>query len=132
MKKILFLTSFLALPGCASSGDILQHQSASTQNYRLKGSDNPIRISGEIKTVATANDYGILSTQYKNILTVSINDTEAINGVLNGAIYTGELSGVWNGIPVSTDCNGKYITRNVIEVKCLVFIDNERTVTLTF
>lgn len=119
MKKITTLLLALLISGCAST-----HLSA-PQNYRSKGDDNAVQITGKID-----KKEAFLSNEY--IVTVFFNGLEQIKFKLDGSA-TGEGIGLpYQGKQTSTSCSSKRFNEYAIEVRCIVFIDNERTVTLTF
>lgn len=131
MNKITLLIATIAITGCASKGDILERNISPVQNYRLQNSDKPIEISGTLERVKAGFDYVNLSDTWHNQLKINIDGTPAIDGYLD-ARYFGEVTGQWNNLPVSANCSGKPASKNWIDVRCIVFIENERTVTLTF
>lgn len=106
------------LAGCVS-----MHASPS-QNYRLAGDDAPVTITGSIKQTE--------SLIVKAELSVFFNGKKTIEGPLTWP-YTGDIQGQqWNGRATSASCSSKQRYDGGYDVQCMVFVDNERTVTLTF
>lgn len=119
MKNVLLMAVLASLFGCAA-----QYQAAS-QNYRLKGETDALEIKGEFfkgSNPLTADDY----------VQVRFNGMDQIKVPVD-RYYSGEANGLpFNGKPTSASCTGKKINRYNVEVRCMVFVDNEKTVTLTF
>lgn len=119
MSKITMLLLALLISGCAST-----HQSA-PQNYRPKGDENSVQITGKMD-----KKEAFISDEY--IVTVFFNGAEQIKFKLDDSA-TGDGNGLpYQGKRTSTSCSSKKLNEYAIEVRCIVFIDNERTVTLTF
>lgn len=118
MKKIcLILPLFLA--ACAT-----QYQAAG-QNYRPRGSDQPVNITGQL-----FQKFNAFSTDHR--AEIRFNGSNQITIPLDNK-YFGEADGLpWNGQQTSANCTGKRTSQTNIEIRCLVFIANEKTVTLTF
>lgn len=115
MKNVVILALFVGLSGCAT-----QHQAAG-QNYRFKGSDNAIEIQGKLNKTLT-----------DSIVDITFNGESQIKVNLDYQ-YFGDASGLpYNGKPTNASCSGKRSSRYSVEVRCMVFVDNEKTVTLTF
>lgn len=132
MKTItLSLIIAALLSGCASKGDILERNVSPAQNYRLANTEKPIQISGTLEKVKAGYDYVNLSDTWYNHLKVNIDSQSVLDGYLDGNFF-GEVSGTWDNRPVSANCSGKPSTRNWTDVRCIIFIENEKTVTLTF
>lgn len=121
MKKIIYPLIALALIGCASQKVF----KAATQNYRLKNSDSQIVINGAIfqtdKTLSKTHSVGIY---FNGHIQIGVDLDNQLNGEASGNDFEGKKT--------SATCTGRQVTRNAIEVRCMVFIDNEKTVTLTF
>ncbi len=116
MRNILTIALIVGLSGCAS-----QYQAAG-QNYRLKGEESTIEIQGKLNDSAFGN---------KNNAEISFNGELQINVPLDYR-YFGDASGKpYKGKPTSASCTAKQLSSST-EVRCMVFVDNERTVTLTF
>ncbi|ABE49087.1 hypothetical protein [Methylobacillus flagellatus] len=124
MKTItLSLITALTLAGCAST----QTYKAPTQNYRLKGQDNAITINGAI------------FSQKKHEL-----DTPKLTAgiYINGSLYievpldrqgNGQATGgTFEDKSTEASCHSKPVAKGIANIDCMVFIDNEKTVTLTF
>lgn len=121
MKKTLTILAVLALAGCAST----QTYKAPTQNYRLKGEDKAISINGAVfqkrELVGQATEVGIYLDEKLHI-EVALDKN-----------YTGEATGKpFNGKSTSATCSSKRTSSTNVQIDCIVFIDNERTSTLTF
>ena len=117
MKNLIIVGIMAALTGCAT-----QYQSAG-QNYRLKGADNTINIEGKL-------NQSVFGTE--NSVEISFNGTKQITVPVDYK-YFGEANGEpYNGKQTSASCTGNRKSSHNVEVRCMVFVDNERTVTLTF
>lgn len=132
MKK-LFIPLILAalIPACASKGDLMERNVSPVQSYRLANNPEPIKISGKLERIYDGFSVADLDDKYTRELSVFFNDDLTIKGRLS-ANFTGDLSGTWNKKPVSTSCSGNRVSPTWTDVRCIVFIENERTVTLTF
>lgn len=120
MNKLLTALLVLAVTGCATN----THKAA-TQNYRLKGAENTTTING-----ALLHDYKIASDEYA--VGIYIDETMHIKFPLDSQL-NGEGTGLdYQGKKTSATCTGRKVSASTTEVRCMVFIDNERTVTLTF
>ena len=119
MKKITTLLLALLISGCAST------HLAAPQNYRTKGDDNAVQITGKIDKKEL-----LLSDEF--IVSVFFNGFEQIKFKLDDSA-TGDGIGLpYQGKQTSSSCSSKRINEHTLDVRCIVFIDNERTVTLTF
>jgi hypothetical protein len=74
---------------------------------------------------------GLVNTQTKRVLHVQINGEEVISGQLSTKA-TGELNGAYKNHLIIATCSSEQKTKNWIDVRCMIFIDNERAATLTF
>lgn len=102
---------------------------AAPQAYRLKGAENTINITGKFDVKRTVN---ALSTDFDMNVQISIDNDLYIAGKLDRHL-SGEFTGKdYQGKKTSSSCTGKVVSKDAVEVRCIVFIDNERTVTLTF
>lgn len=118
MKKTTLLTA-LMLTACAT-----QYQAAG-QNYRPAGNEKQIQITGQL-----LQKYNAFSTEHQ--ATIYFNGSPQITIPLDSK-YFGEATGQpLNGKTTSADCTGKRTSKTNVEIRCMVFIDNEKTVTLTF
>lgn len=112
----------LVLSGC---GGLAVYESP-TQSYRFKGEDRPVTITGAI-------DRDDKFTSVTHSLKVRFNGEVAASGPLSSR-GIGSVFGTWRGHAVESICSrvegssgdGSYT------VNCIVVVDNERTVTLTF
>lgn len=124
MRTLSFLM-LAALAGCTTT----QALNAAPQNYRLKGDDTPVLIEGfgTHKIVQ-----GALSGHYDTTININFNGQTLITGKLDQQL-TGEFTGLpFNGKPTAASCSTKPVSEKMAETRCIVFVDNERTVTLTF
>lgn len=120
MRTLIALIAAAMLAGCAT-----QTYKAAGQNYRLKGSDSSIEINGALMIKPGAFDATRGAGIYFNGgLQIEVPIDRYGNGEANGTLFEGK--------PTSATCTGRPISSNATEVRCMVFIDNERTVTLTF
>lgn len=124
MRKIIPLILAAVLPGCISIGQTVDHNESPVQTYRTKDGET-VRISGTLDR----NYLGM--SKYSRDVKVYFGDQLVIDGAINDD-YVGELGGYWRNKPVDLSCSGTKTTRTNINVRCLVFVDNERAVTLTF
>lgn len=124
MKRITALLLALSITGCASTHTF----QAAPQYYRAKGQDNQIQITGKIQQDMKE---GVFTSTIKNHVTIFFNGAPQIDGYLDGQ-QTGELTGQpYEGKNTSASCSAKAVTKEWSELKCIVFIDNERAATLT-
>ena len=131
MRKLLITALIIFLSGCASKGDLMERNVSPVQTYRLANDPSPVKISGKLERIYDGFSVAKLNDEFKRELSIYFNDILTIKGRLNNN-YTGELSGLWNSKPVSTSCSGNRVSPTWTDVRCIVFIENERTVTLTF
>lgn len=116
MKKTLTILAVLALTGCASA----QSYKAPMQNY------NDISITGELiynKEVIKKNS---------GTVNVFFNGKKQIEVPLNVALRGDNLGADFDGKKTSASCTSQLVTREVATVDCVIYIDQKRTVTLTF
>ena len=99
-----------------------------SQAYRPAGADNLWKITGHLDS--TYHE-GAASVTVQRLLNVYIDNTPVVKGLLS-AMGTGELSGRYLDHAVDVVCTSERKTVNWIDVRCLVLVDNERAVTLTF
>ena len=119
MNKTALLLA-LAISGCAT-----QNFQAAPQNYRLKGEDQPTDIKGMISFDRKACGHESMAGIYlDNRLHIKVPLDQAFSGEATGMDYKGKST--------AASCSGKRTSQATVEVRCMVFIDNERTVTLTF
>lgn len=119
--KFLALALAALLTGCATI------DRSPSQLTRLRDGQ-AVTITGSI---GSNSEDGMISTLTHRRLTVIINNDKAISAPINASNYTGEFSGAWKDKTVSALCSSEKRS-NWIDVRCVIFIDNERTVTLTF
>lgn len=122
MKRITAILLTLILTGCAG----VNTYQAAPQAYRAKGQDNQTQITGKID-----QKYNTFGNHESNKVTIYFDGKAQIEGVLDRS-QTGELTGEpYNGKPTSASCSAKKVSDKWVELKCIVFIDNERAATLT-
>ena len=124
MRNLFLLALVATLAGCASNGEIVKQYSAASQNYRLKGDDSPITISGKIQKIAAGLDG-------YHVLNISVNNDEVIKKAPLDTQYFGEGQGKYKDKLVLFSCTSNLVSDDNREVRCMIFIDNEKTVTLT-
>jgi hypothetical protein len=120
MKKLLLALLAVTVTGCAGN----QVFKAAPQNYRLKDSDKTVEIKGAVfkKSGVLTSDVWV-GIYFDNPLQIEIPLDSQFNGENTGKDFEGKKT--------SATCNGREKS-SIIEVRCTVFIDNEKTVTLTF
>lgn len=123
MKIYAVALSALLLTGCASH----QVDKSPGQITRLKDGQS-VTIKGRIDT---QKDIGLFATTGNRKLTVSINDDTVIDTPINARRPAGEFSGKWKDKAVSALCSSER-HGDWLDVRCIILIDNERTVTLSF
>lgn len=125
MNKLLSGLILLALTGCATTHNF----EAAPQSYRAKNLDNPIDITGKLIVDHKKN---LLSDDFKFAVTIYFDREGVIFGNLDRNLG-GDFNGRdYKGHKTASTCTGKAVSQDAIEVRCMVFVDNERTVTLTF
>lgn len=119
MQKTALILA-LALAGCAT-----QAFQAAPQNYRLKGAGKPVEIKGLVLFDRKAFGHESAAAIYiNNIMHIKVPLDQGFNGEATGMDYEEQST--------AASCTGKRTSQATVEVRCMVFIDNERTVTLTF
>lgn len=127
MKKIAVILSVL-LAGCATQGQVLTQNLSPHQNYRLQGQEKAIEFTGSVQKIVAGEG---LSQGWYHELKVFIDGELAIKGHLD-VNYFGEPTGEWHGKKTAANCTSVRVSETWLNTSCIVFIDNERTVTLTF
>jgi len=123
MRYLMILLVFLS--ACTT----MHKFDAAPQSYRLKGEDKPLEITG---TFDVKRSVKAISTEFDMKVSIFIDNNLHIFGSLDRHL-SGEFKGSdYQGKKTSASCTGKPVTKDAVEVRCIVFIDNERTVTLTF
>jgi hypothetical protein len=121
MKRLTF--GLIALVSACATARV---DVSPVQNWRLENGEI-VRISGTIESEYSTWD----GRPTNRILTVAINGVPALRGPvsLNG---TGEINSEFRGQPLTSICSGERTAPNWIAVRCVILINNLRTVTLTF
>jgi hypothetical protein len=118
-NSLIFLICSTALLGCATQGKITEQKTTPEQYYRVSGYEKALVIKGTLEKIANPD------AQINQVLKVYINDQLAINEVLVND--DDELRGRWKKHKVSAACY-----RDTRSERCLIYVGNERTVTLSF
>lgn len=127
MKKLAVLLSIL-LAGCAVQGQVISHNVSPQQNFRLTGQDKAIEFTGSIEKIVAGQG---LSQGWYHEIKVFIDGELALKGKLD-VNYFGDVNGEWHGKKTAANCTSKLVSENWLNTSCIVFLENERTVTLTF
>lgn len=122
MHRLIALALAAVLAGCATTDH------APAQVTRLKDGQ-AVTITGFIGSNSEA---GTLSTLTHRRLNVLVNGEKAISAPIDSATYTGDFAGTWKDKAVAALCSSSRRNSQVIDVRCVILIDNERTVTLSF
>lgn len=122
MKKTLIIFILAALTGCAHTTS----HNAPLQQYRVKDVDQPVTITGRVLV-----DRHAVSKNSASAL-ISFNGVEQIRVPLDLQGNGQAIGQPFQEKPTSATCQGTPVARKLTQVDCVVFIDNERTVTLTF
>lgn len=117
MKKLLFLSLFLT----ACAGTVYHKNEAAPQYATIDG--NNVKISGLIENIEQGGLKGD-----KARVTVLFDDKPMIQGYLNDD-YAADIAS--ENKRFATTCNALRKSKNWIEIRCIVFVDNVRTVTLS-
>lgn len=123
MKTILALIAAISISGCAST----QTYKAPSQNYRLKGHESATVINGAI----FANKKHDFDTP-KLTAGIYINGDLYIEVSLDRTGSGQATGGLFEGKTTEATCHSKPVAKGIVNIDCMVFIDNEKTVTLTF
>lgn len=122
MRRLIALAAAAALAGCASG--ITKSTFAPSQNWRA-ADGTPVLIEGGIARVADG-------LSHVNALFVRFNGEIVLRGQIARDL-SGEVSGgTWQGSPVLASCSSRPISNTQRAAACMVFVGNERTVTLSF
>lgn len=121
MKKYLIFLVSLLIIGCASKGHLVERKVTPEQYYRIWGLSKALVISGSLDKMAIES-----GKRHERVLKVYINNEVAINRILEKD--DDELKGRWNNKKVSASC----YRSSAKNLRCLVYVGNERTVTLSF
>jgi len=124
MKNTIIAAFLLSLFGCASTHTF----QASPQHYRAKGEDKQIEITGQVKQ---DHEFKITGDTSSNKVTIFFDGKTQIEGFLDNRGF-GEFSGqTYHEKNTTASCSSKKVSKGWVEIKCIVFIDNERAATLT-
>lgn len=121
MKHAFAIALAALLTGCAT-----QISKPAPQSYRLAGSDDLLNITGE-----ATHKPGLIG--HETNVSILFDGVPMIAGKL-GHDFNGELSGnAYQGKPTAASCNSRYVAGGrAVEVRCAVFVGNERVANLTF
>lgn len=110
--------------GCATTHNF----QSPVQSYRPYGAESniTITITGDLKQ--TFGGMGEAS----HLLKIYFDGTEVLSGSLNQHVSGDLVGSKWDGKQVSTSCSTRPVSKDWAETRCMVFIGDERTVTLTF
>lgn len=113
--RLILIVLALTIAGCATKSV------SPSQMYRFEGESNGTKIQGAVRQTMT-----------ETMMQVAFDDQRVLIGYLPND-FNGEVTGGnWRGKPVSAVCNGKKSGKYTQAVNCMIFVGNERTVTLTF
>jgi hypothetical protein len=113
--RFFMIALALTLAGCATKSV------SPSQMYRFEGESNGTQIQGVIRQTMTETKFAVI-----------FDGQAVINGFLPSD-FNGEVKGeTWKGKQVSAVCNGTKSGYKTQFVNCMIFVGNERTVTLTF
>lgn len=131
MKKAIIPALILvALTGCTS----MHTFESPPQNHNLKGTNQTVKITGNVHQTIKE---GVIQDEMTSKLSIYFDGVLKISGYL-GLQNTGEFTGQnFENKKTSASCSSKFVTQisttlALYDTNCIVFIDNERTVTLTF
>lgn len=117
--SLIFLICSVLLLSCASQRIVTEQKNTPEQYYRVSGYEKALVIKGSLEKVTERNN------QVNKVLKVYINDQLAINDILVND--EDEIRGRWKKHKVSAACY-----KNTHNQRCLIYVGNERTVTLSF
>lgn len=123
-RTLIISAALLALAGCAPG--IVKSDFSPSQYWRPADSADSVKIEGAIAKVSD----GWVSTSHA--LYVRFNGDVILRGHLRPDLSGDVSGGIWNGKPVSASCSSRRQNERTIDVACMVFVGNERTVTLSF
>lgn len=121
MKYFIIPLACLLVIGCASKGKLVERKVTPEQYYRVWEYPKALVISGSLDFISINN-----VIPHKRVLRVYINDQVAIEDTLKQD--EDELKGRWNDKKISATC----YRSSAKSLRCLVYVGNERTVTLSF
>lgn len=123
MKKLITLAAVLSLTACVHQASY----NSAPQYYRAKGQDAQTVITGKLDQ--SVKD-GVFTDEKHHHLTIYFDGNPQIIGELDRQ-GTGEFTGQdYNNKKTSASCSAKPTSKTTAELKCIVFIENERAATL--
>lgn len=124
MKKLLIALSILTITACATRGTFIP----APQAYRAQGETEQITITGKLEQEL---NQGVFTASLKSDLIIYFNNEAQIIGSLDQQ-GTAELVGKpYKDKPTSASCSSKQTSATTSELRCIVFVGNERAATLT-
>lgn len=127
MNKTLIILAFASITAACTT--MKQHQAAG-QPYRMAGDDKPIQITGSMETKHTE---AVVYESIAGTVKIDFDGLTMISGTVPMRDQAELFGQDYKGRKTSAICTSKTsLERNVFETRCIVFIGNERTVTLTF
>lgn len=121
MRTLIALIAAATLAGCAG----VKSYPAPAQTYRQAGQEQSSTITGAID-VSNNGLYVDGAT-----LRVNFDGVEVLRGPLGRGGNGDVTGGSWRGQPVSSSCSGTQQGKLTF-INCMIFVSNERTVTLSF
>lgn len=123
MNKTALILAFSLLAGCATTRQF----NAAPQFYRAANSDKQITITGKLEATRTEK---VIYADLSNTLTVFFDNAAQIVGHLDAQGF-GEFNGdTYDGKKTSASCATKIMGQGFAELRCTIYIDNERAATL--
>jgi hypothetical protein len=111
MKNLLLICITLLVSACMATSP--------TQSYRPKGESNAWEITGTLE-----------HRPFDGLLKISIDKNQVIEGALVRG--DGTLTGTYKGLSIESVCHGTDTRTATFRTDCLILVDNEKSVTLTF
>lgn len=131
MRMWWVAASFVAaLVGCF--GGIvrtIEKDRAAPQNFRPRGIESAWKITGHLESELLRDVASGYERVKRRTLHVRINGEKVLVGDLSQDAV-GEVSGHYGGLPVDAVCSSEVKTETWMEVRCVIVINQERTVTL--
>lgn len=128
MRYILILLMAMNLAACLTTPEVKNREVSPAQSYQFDGDHQPTRITGSLEK------YGNDRAYHGAFLTVNIGSERVI---ARKPVDSYHFSGVVGGgnfrdKKVIASCQGIAVTDRWTEVRCTIFVGDERTVTLKF